>query len=175
VPTDPPTGARGLTGIGAAGDKAGGLCVLQRVYVRGTVATLTMDTVRRMRKLVLIVAVLVVAVFAAGASAARGRPAAPPPFPALGNGWSHAEINVTIKGVVHTLVLDHGRVQQATPTQVTIREPDGTIHTIPLSPTTIYTWRGFGFQPQVLRRGLTVETMVIDQGAAVRVRVTLRA
>ena len=121
------------------------------------------------------VAVLALAVFAAGASAARGKPGLPPQFPALGSGWSHAEINVTIKGVVHTLVLDHGRVQQATPTQVTIREPDGTLHTIALAPTTIYTWRGFGFRPQILRRGLMVETMVIDQGAAVRVRVTLRA
>jgi hypothetical protein len=128
-----------------------------------------------MRKLAVIVAVLLLAVFAAGASAARGRPGQPPQFPALGNKWSHAEINVTIKGVPHTLVLDHGRVQQATPAQVTIREPDGTVHTIALSPTTIYTWRGFGFQPEVLRRGLNVETMVIDQGAAVRVRVTLRA
>jgi hypothetical protein len=127
-----------------------------------------------MRKLTVILVVSLLAF--AGAAAARakaGQP--PPPFPALGNKWSHAEINVTIRGVPHTLVLDHGRVLQATAAQITIREPDGTVHTIPLSPTTIYTWRGFGFRPEVLRRGLNVETMVIDQGAAVRVRVTLRA
>ena len=121
------------------------------------------------------VVVLVLAVFVAGATAARGKGGQPPQFPALGSKWSHAEINVTIKGVPHTLVLDHGRVTQATASQVTIREPDGTVHTIPLSPTTIYTWRGFAIRPVALRRGFNVETMVIDQGAAVRVRVTLRA
>jgi hypothetical protein len=131
-----------------------------------------MDTVRGMRKLTVLIALLIVSAFA-GVSVAGAKP--PPPFPALGAKWSHAEINITIKGVPHTLVLDHGRILQVSATQVTIREPDGTVHTIALSPTTIYTWRGFGFRPEVLRRGLMVETMVIDQGAAVRVRVTLRA
>jgi hypothetical protein len=125
-----------------------------------------------MRKLTVLIALLVVSAFA-GVSAAGAKP--PPQFPPLGNKWSHAEINVTIKGVPHTLVLDHGKVMQASATQVTIREPDGTVHTIPLSPTTIYTWRGFAVRPVALRRGFNVETMVIDQGAAVRVRVTLRA
>jgi hypothetical protein len=127
-----------------------------------------------MRKLAVVISVLLLAALAAGAASARAKPQ-PPPFPALGNKWSHAEINVTIKGVVHTLVLDHGRVMQSTASQVTIREPDGTVHTIGLSPTTIYTFRGFGVRSTVLRRGLNIETMVIDEGAAVRVRVTLRA
>ena len=125
-----------------------------------------------MRKLTVLIALLVVSAFA-GVGAAGAKQ--PPQFPPLGNKWSHAEINITIKGVPHTLVLDHGRILQFAPGQLTIREPDGTVHTIALSPTTIYTWRGFGLRPEVLRRGLMVETMVIDQGAAVRVRVTLRA
>jgi len=125
-----------------------------------------------MRKLTVLIALLVLSAFA-GVSAAGARQ--PPQFPPLGNKWSHAEINVTIKGVPHTLVLDHGKVIQVSFAQVTIREPDGTVHTIPLSPTTIYTWRGFAVRPAALRRGFNVETMVIDQGAAVRVRVTLRA
>jgi len=48
VPTDPPTERADLTG--AAGDRPGGsvlsIAVLQGVYVRGTGATLRMDTVR---------------------------------------------------------------------------------------------------------------------------------
>ena len=76
---------------------------------------------------------------------------------------------------MHTLLLAHGPVTQSTASQLTIREPHGTGHTLGTSPTPIYTFRGFGVRSTVLRRGLNIETMVIDEGAAVRVRVTLRA
>ena len=132
-----------------------------------------------MRKLLALVVVLslvfATGVFAAGASARVVRPSKPPQFPRLPGNWSHAEINVKIKGVPHTLVLDRGRVTQISPLQLKLRESDGNVVTIPLAPSTIVSYRGVLRRTMpALRRGFYAETMIIDAGPAVRVLVLRR-
>jgi hypothetical protein len=127
-----------------------------------------------MRIVIALVIALALVPAAAGAATARK---GPPPFPQLPGDWSHAEINVKIKGVPHTLILDRGRIVRVTATGITLRAPDGTKPTIPISATTEITFgRGrahFAVGPAALRRGLFALTMRIDGGAAVRVRLTL--
>ena len=120
-------------------------------------------------------AVAVTLVFATGAAARVVPPPKPPNFPSLPGNWSHAEINVKIRGVPHTLILDRGRIMRASATQLKLRESDGNIVTIPLAPSTILTYRGaLRRRMPALRRGFYVETMVIDAGPAVRVLVLRR-
>jgi hypothetical protein len=65
---------------------------------------------------------------------------------------------------------------QASATQLTLRERDGSTAVIPLSGTTIVTdGPGRRVALAALRRGLNVMTMRIDGGAAVRVRILLGA
>ena len=111
----------------------------------------------------------------ASAGVAAGSGGGPPQIPRIPGTWSHAEINVTIKKQLHTLILDRGRITQANATQLTLLESGGVPVTVQLSPDTIIMFRGFRVTPFSLRRGLFAETMRIDGGAAVRVRVTLRA
>jgi len=124
----------------------------------------------------LVALLIVLALVPAAASAATARKG-PPPFPKLPGDWSHAEINVTIRGVPHTLILDRGRIVRVTAAGITLRAPDGTRPTIAISPSTVITFgRGrfrFLVGPGALRRGLFALTMRIDGGAAVRVRLTL--
>ena len=111
----------------------------------------------------------------AAGSPGRGKGATPPPpFPTIVGVWSHDERNVLIKGKWHTMILDHGRVMRSNASQVTLREPDGTVATIPLSPKTRVTPVQFAETPPALRRGLWAITMRIDDGAAVRLRLMLR-
>ncbi len=114
----------------------------------------------------------IVALFAAAFVLAPAAVAAagPPAFPHLPGGWSHAEINVRIARRPHTLILDHGRIIAVAPTQITIREPDTSVVTIPLSAVTRVVLDGVPATILDLRKRMTVETMEIDGGAAVRVR-----
>jgi hypothetical protein len=129
-----------------------------------------------MRTVVAILAALLLAVGAGTAAGARGpgRQTPPPPFPTILGVWSHDERNVQIKGDWHTLILDHGRITRSTATQLTLREPDGSIVTVDLAPTTVIGPRRFFLTPPARRRGLWAITMRIDGGAAVRVRLMLR-
>ena len=124
-----------------------------------------------MRKLLATFATL--ALLAGAVAVAAGARSGLPPFPKLPGNWSHAEINVDVKGTPHTLILDRGRIVQANPSQLTLREADGSMVTVPLAPTTMYTWRGVGVRRQIVRRGLVAVTMRVDEGAAVRVRLSL--
>ena len=124
-----------------------------------------------MRKLFALLATLVL--LAGAGAAAAGAHGGLPPFPELPGNWSHAEINVKLRGTPHTLILDRGRIVQAGPLELTLREADGSIVTVPLATTTTYTWRGIGVRRQAVRRGLFALTMRVDQGAAVRVRLSL--
>ena len=107
----------------------------------------------------------------AGSTAASGAGGVPP-FPRLGGQWSHAEINVRIARHVHTLILDRGKIVQATPTQITLREADGTMQTIDLDDQTIVRIDGRNAFSSDLRRKMSAQTMIIDGGAAVRVVAT---
>jgi hypothetical protein len=124
-----------------------------------------------MRRTLALVAALSLLAVAAGTAGAR---TAPPPFPNLPGDWSHAEINVTIKQVPHTLILDRGRVTQASARQVILREADKSVVVVPLSPQTLIMFGGFIVTANTIRRGMYAETMRIDGGAAVRVRLSLR-
>ena len=79
---------------------------------------------------------------------------------------------MTIKKQQHTLILDRGRIVQASLQQIVLRRSDGTTATIRVSPATVVTPRRASLS--TLRRGLFAETMIVDDGPAVRVNVTLR-
>jgi hypothetical protein len=124
-----------------------------------------------MRRLAVIVGTLVVLTLATTAAAAAGRK--PPAFPPLPAGTTHAEINVKIAGQLHTLILDRGRIVLVGPRNMLLRESDGTAVVVPLSATTIVQPAGFTIYD--LRRGMNVDAMRIDEGAAVRVRIRGKA
>lgn len=125
---------------------------------------------------------LVLALSLAGsATAAPRQPVAPrqppgqpgvPNFPKLPGTWSHADINITVRHVAYTLTLDRGRIIQLSTTQMTLREPDGTTQVIPLTPSAIVMVRGRPGTIYDLRKKEQVETMRVDGGPAVRIRVT---
>ena len=105
------------------------------------------------------------------ATAGRGTPP-PPPFPKIPGQWSHVEINVTIRRVPHTVTLDRGRITQASPTQLTLREADGSTAVIPVDQNTLVVVNGLASLTADLKKRMNVETMRIDNGPAVRVRTT---
>jgi hypothetical protein len=119
-----------------------------------------------MRKL----AVLFAAVSLLACAAAAGAGGGPPQIPRIPGTWSHAEINVTIKKVPHTLIVDRGKIVEITTTQVTLREGAGVTQVIPLSDQTMVTLNGAPATISDLRRRMTVTTLRVDGGAAVRVR-----
>ena len=125
-------------------------------------------------------AILIATLVVSGAGAAAGAPgkgkgATPaPPFPTITGVWSHDERNVLIKGKWHTMILDHGRVAKSSLRQITLREPDGTVAAIDLSPKTRISPARFAQTRPAFRRGLWAISMRIDDGAAVRLRLMLR-
>ena len=128
-----------------------------------------------MRTFCALLATLALLAGAATAAGARGPGATkPPPLPNLPGDWSHAEINVKVRGVPHTLILDRGRITQVAPSQLTLREADGSVVQIQTSPATLFAFKGFGYRPHLLKRGEFALAMAIDDGAAVRVRITRR-
>jgi hypothetical protein len=113
----------------------------------------------------------VVAVLAFSGTALAGSGRGPvPQFPRLPGTWSHAEINVSIKRVPHTLILDRGKIVQVNATQVTIRRRDDTLVVVPLSQSTIVVVDSVPATVFDLRKRMNIQTMRIDGGAAVRVR-----
>src|ERR1700761_1531507 len=124
-----------------------------------------------MRRLAAILAVLSLSALAGGAAitAARG---GPPAIPNIPGNWAHAEINVRIGKKPHTLILDRGRIMQVSATQITLREL-GQATPIPLDENTLIVFRRTTIKATQLRKGFYAETMVIDGGAAVRVRETV--
>ena len=126
-----------------------------------------------MRRLVATIAALsLLACTAAAAAAVRGGP--PPPFPSFPGVWSHAEVNVKIKRVPHTLILDRGVITQISRQQLTLREADNSTVTIQLSPSTLYTIGKRKVAFFRIRVGMSAQTMVIDDGPAVRVQAAVR-
>jgi hypothetical protein len=120
-----------------------------------------------MRKLATLLAALSLLACAGTAAGAGG---APPQIPRIPGTWSHAEINVTIKRVPHTLIVDRGRIAEITTTQLTLREGAGVSVVIPLSAQTIVMIDGSPATVSDLRRRMTATTLRVDGGPAVRVR-----
>src|SRR5436309_15169831 len=123
---------------------------------------------RNMRRLVVTLATLPLLASAGSALGAGG----PPQIPRIPGKWSNVQLNVIIKKVPHTLLVDRGKVTQITTTSVTLREPDGQTPTIELNDQTIVTVDGSPATISSLRRRMTVTTLRVDGGAAVRVRAT---
>ena len=119
-----------------------------------------------MRKLAALLGTLALLALVVTAAAAARKP---PPFPPLPAGSTHAEINVKFAGSLHTLILDRGRIVLVGPRNMLLHESDGTNVVIPLSPDTIV--QPVGLTVYGLRRGMNVDAMRIDEGAAVRVRI----
>jgi hypothetical protein len=71
-----------------------------------------------MRRLAATTFALLTLLVLAGAAAGAGGPGrgngngGVPQFPQVPGNWTHVEINVTIKGTPHTLILDRGRITQ---------------------------------------------------------------
>jgi hypothetical protein len=105
----------------------------------------------------------------AGSAAGAG---APPQIPKIPGKWSHVELNVVIKKVPHTLIVDRGKVIEITTTSVTLREAGGVTTVIPVTDQTIVRLDGRPASIFSLRRRMTVTTLRVDGGAAVRVRAT---
>jgi hypothetical protein len=120
-----------------------------------------------MRRFAILFAALTLLACAGPAAGAGG---GPPQIPRIPGTWSHAEINVAIKKVPHTLILDRGKIVEITMTQLTLRERDGTTVVIPVNGQTIVNLDGRGATVSSLRRRMTVTTLRVDDGAAVRVR-----
>lgn len=119
-----------------------------------------------MRRLAVLFAALSLLACAAAAGAGGG----PPQIPRIPGTWSHAEINVTIRKVPHTLIVDRGKIAEVTNTQLILREGAGVMQTIPLSGQTIIMLDGSPATVSNLRRRMTATTLRVDGGAAVRVR-----
>jgi hypothetical protein len=120
-----------------------------------------------MRKLAVLFAALSLLACAGTAAGAGG---APPQIPRIPGTWSHAEINVTIRKVPHTLIVDRGKIAEITTTQLTLREGAGVNVVIPLSAQTIVMVDGSPSTISDLRRRMTATTLRVDGGPAVRVR-----
>jgi hypothetical protein len=99
-------------------------------------------------------------------SGGAAAPGVAPPLPA---GWSHAEINVTIKGVAHTLIYDRGRVIAVAVGSLTLKERDGIVVTIAVAPDAIVTLNKRRVALTDLRVGATALALRVDGGAAKRV------
>jgi hypothetical protein len=115
-------------------------------------------------------ATLVSLALLAVAGPAAGAGGQPPQIPRVPGTWTHIEMNVTIKHVPHTIILDRGRILQVTTTQLTVREGAGVNQVIPVTAQTLVTVDGARASIFDLRRRMSVITMRIDGGDAVRVR-----
>jgi len=123
------------------------------------------------RSLSLLAAGLATALTLAGTSGAAKLAA----VPRLPPGWSHAEINVVVKHVPHTLIYDHGRVVAVTPTSITLREPDGSVQVIGVSAASQVTIDGQPGSVAQIRRLEMATTLRVDGGDATRVTVRVPA
>jgi hypothetical protein len=101
--------------------------------------------------------------------------AAPPGPGSLPAGWSHAEINVIIRRVPHTLTYDRGRVQAVSTSSLLLRERDGSAVTVPLAASTSVTVDGRPGSVADILRGAIAMTLRLDGGPARQVRVHLTA
>ena len=122
----------------------------------------------------LVITLTALSLLACAGTALAGGGGNVPPIPrvsGLGQ-WAQVLGTAKIRGVLHTLILDHGRIIQASATSITLREIGPSTVVVPLSPQTLVVIDGLPATPGDLRRKMSVVTMRIDGGAAVRVRAT---
>jgi hypothetical protein len=81
---------------------------------------------------------------------------------ALPPGWSHAQVNVVIKHVAHTLYYDRGIITRVTPSSLTLRERDGSVLMIRVAPSATVTLHGTAVALGALRRGEFAQTVRVD-------------
>src|SRR5688572_24588967 len=85
-----------------------------------------------------------------------------------------AEVLLSEGGVLHDYRIDRGVIRAKAPGSLTLRERDGTLVTIAISPSASITLRGRPVPLSLLRRGM-VATVIRDGDApAIEVRVTAR-
>ena len=154
-----------VVGIGAAGEQPAALRFTCALRTRNDRVTRTGDS-QSMRRLALVLSALSLACAGTAVAAGAGKV---PPIPRVPGQWSHVEINLKIRHVPHTLILDRGRIVQASATSITVRELGSSV-VIPLNAQTLVVIDGLAAAPTDLRRRMSVVTMRIDGGAAVRVR-----
>jgi hypothetical protein len=111
-----------------------------------------------------------VALLSLASVASAGQIRAVPQLPA---GWSHAEINVIVRGVPHTLVYDRGRVVTVSAGSLTLHERDGSNQVVNVSPASVVTIAGRPGSLSQIRRGQTAITLRVDGADATRVTVRI--
>jgi hypothetical protein len=120
------------------------------------------------RALTLIPVLLAAAALSSGAGATN--------LPSVGSlppGWSHVSVNVVIRRQAHTLTYDRGRVVSVSPTELVLREVDGTMWTIPVTPETQVKIQGRVASIAQIRRLEIATTITEDGGPALKVNVTI--
>ena len=85
-------------------------------------------------------------------------------------GWTHAEINYSVGGVPHTLILDRGRVTAVSAGSMTLREQDGSTVQIGISSSTQVNVDGQPGSVSDIQRFDWAMTERIDGGPATQVR-----
>jgi hypothetical protein len=116
------------------------------------------------------------AVLAVGVAAGLAASSAPPlggglARDLLGPRMARAEVVVVEGGVVHDYRVDQGRVVVNRLTDLLIREPDGTLQSVPVSPSARVTLNARPAQIGQVRRGMAVLTLRDGNSPATVVRV----
>lgn len=74
--------------------------------------------------------------------------------PYFGRNMARAEAIVVLQGVVHDFRIDRGRIQSVTPSQIVLRELDGSVQQIPVAADAHVSIQGQAAPPSLLSRGL---------------------
>jgi hypothetical protein len=150
--------------------------VCQRTHCRFTLALRSQDPRltaggdhHLVRKLTISALTVLAAAALAGAAGAMRLPRAPN----LPAGWSHAQINVVVRGVAHTLTYDRGRVVSIGAGSLTLREPDGTMQTIGVDASAQIRIAGQPGTLDQIRRLEIATTVSVDGGPAAVVKVQI--
>ena len=76
----------------------------------------------------------------------------------FGRGFVRAEVIVKRGGTLHSFRLDRGRIRAFDRTALTLREADGTMVVVPISPTTRFLIGGIRVRYRAIRIGMTATT-----------------
>jgi hypothetical protein len=107
---------------------------------------------------------------AVGAMATRGKPLGEFFF---GPNLARAEVVLVQKGVVRDYRVDRGRVRSVRGGNLELRELDGAIQVVPVSPTALVTINGQPTVFAVITRGMVVTTVREGSNPAHQVHVTI--